>query len=371
MKRNISKKSKKKPAIKILQIVIPIVLAAFVVTGIVLYLAVYRPAALLTAADMAQSDKVYSGGVKAIGMVNGEPFFQSDLDVYALELRAAVAAHYGRKYNLGGMGASFWETKYGGQTPREFLEKLARDDLVHNMVLIQEARKRGIDTPAVYRDLEDEREAWNEPTDEIVYGPKTLGPAEYNSYRITGIRDELKTALLGNELAPTVAQLRAAYNSLDDGMKIAPTFVNGIRFYWDEDAGSDDAIRSMLQQGIENGTPAEELVETLSDTIPGLAQEEFDMNSRYVSKEDPYQQELASMLQKADKGSFVTGPEEIPNPEGKPELFYITSKEGGHVMPFEEAPGLGRNKWINDQYEIFMQKKVKEARVTLFNMNKP
>ena len=359
MKRNTQKKAKKKPLIKILKIVTPLVLVALIALGI-LALYRYKTVSALTAADMAQADKIYNG-VKAIGMVNGEPFFQSDVDVYALELRAAVAAHYGRKYNLAGMGADFWEIKYDGQTPREFMEKLARDDLVKNMVLIQEARKRGIDTPATYHDLEHEREEWNTPVDDIVYGPRTLGPAEFNGYRLTGIRDELKTSLLRNELAPTAAQLRAAYNTLDDGLKTAPHLLSGIRFYWDEDSGSTDEIHSMLRQGIKAGTPPGELVENLSGIIPTLAQEAFDLNSRYVSREDSYQQELLSILEKTAKGSVVAGPED------RPELFYVTRKEGGHVMSFEEAPGLGRNKWINDQYEIFMDKKVKAARVTLFN----
>jgi len=352
-------KAKKNHDRRLIKILIPIIAGLLVASGIVV-LYRYKAATALTAADKAQAGKTYNG-VKAVGMVNGEPFFQFDLDVYSAELRAAVAAHYGRKYNLGGMGADFWETKYDGQTPRQFMEKLALNDLVENMVLIQEARKRGIDAPASYHDLESEREAWNAPTDEIVYGPKTLGPAEFNSYRITGIRDDLKTALLKKELAPTVAQMQAAYKTLNDGLKIAPYFVSAVRFYWDEDENvNNGAVRASLEAELKKGASPEAIVGYLSPSIQGLSQEEFDLNSRYVSKEDPYEQGLAANLKEAAVHSCVTGPED------RPELFYITKKEGGHIMPFEEAPGLGRNKWINDQFEIFLQKKVKAARITLF-----
>ncbi|MCL2043143.1 MAG: hypothetical protein FWG89_03290 [Treponema sp.] len=319
-----------------------------------------RQEAALTAADLAQADILYYDGVKAIGMVNGEPFFEFDLNVYAMEFRAAVAAHYGQAYNISLMGARFWDTEYDGQTPRQFLERLALDDLVKNMVTIQEARKRGIDTPEVFHDLEEERAAWNAPTDDIVFGPRTLGPAEFNSYRITGIRDMLKTYLLGNELAPTIEQLQAAYDSAPDWQKIAPLIVTGIHFRWDEDTVSNETLRPVLELNLKDGLSPGEIVLNLSGSVPGLAYEEFSIDSRFISREDTYEQGIAENLWEGDIGSCVIGPED------RPEVYYIINKEGGHVMRLEEAPVVGRNKWINDQYEIFINQKIKEARVTLF-----
>ena len=353
MKTKTCEKNKKNIGRKIL--IISIVSAA-----ILAVLGIFACNKFKTGTGLNIADKTYNGE-KAMGTVNGEPFYQFDINVYAMELRAAVAGHYGRKYNLSGMGAGFWETPYEGQTPADFLQKQALNELVKSMVLIQEARKRGIATPAVYHDLETEREAWNTPTDEIVYGPRSLGPAEYNSYRISRIKDELMTNLLLGELAPTPEQLKASFNSLDDGLKTARLIITGVRFFWDEDAGSRGAIQSRLRQGIKNGEEPELLVKRLSDTIQGLSQEEMDFNSRYVSKEDPYDQELTYILEDAAIGDFV------PGPQDRPELYYIIKKEGGHIMQFEEAPGLGMNKWINDQFEIFLDKKIKAAKITLFD----
>jgi hypothetical protein len=296
------------------------------------------------------------GGLRPAGTVNGEPFFQEDLDVYALELRAAVAADYGRRFNLSGVGAKFWDTPYGGSTPRETLNKMALDRLVRNMVLIQEARLRNIETPKSYHDLEAEREEWNAPSSEIVYGPKELGPAEFNSYRITGITDDLKTALLRKELAPTEAQMRAAYDSLPEELKQAPWSASGDLFKWDGGPSPEGEIRAALGRGL----GPEGAVRELAGSFPGLAREEFEFNSRYLSKEDPYQRELAQMLERAVPGSFVPGPGNVP------ELYYVTGKEGGGVLSFEDAPHLGRNKWINDQFEIFLTKKIKAAKVKLY-----
>jgi hypothetical protein len=89
-------------------------------------------------------------------------------------------------------------------------------------------------------------------------------------------------------------------------------------------------------------------------------QEDFELDSRYISKEDPYEQELSRILEKAKPGDLVAGPQE------RPDLYYVTGKEGGGIYTFEEAPGLGRNKWINDQFELFLDKKVKAAKVKIF-----
>ena len=312
-------------------------------------------------------------------MVNGEPFYQEDMSVYTSELRALVANHYGRRYNLNFMGADFWDTVFDdGLTPREFLNNWGLKDLSRNMVLIQQARLRGIDTPDTYSDLEIERINWNAPTDEIIYGPRTLGPAEYTSYRITGITNALKTELLSNELSPTDAQLRASYNELPQHFKRAPFTASGIRFFWtdgdpavwerrahvmevsDSEKKHNEEVRIAIMNSIQQGLSAEIVVETLSNLYPDLKQAEFTLNSRNVSRVIEYDQELAIILEEPPPGSFVPGPFDMPS------LYYITAKEGGGFYRFEEAPGLGRNKWINDKFEIFLAQKIKEARVTLF-----
>lgn len=298
-----------------------------------------------------------------VGEINGEPFFQEDLAVYVSELRAVVAAYYGRKYNLSGIGADFWDTRFDGVTPREFLSKLAFDGLKRDMVLMQEARIRAIDAPSSYSALEKEREAWNVPTDEIVFGPKTFSPTEYNSYRMTGIRDNLKTALLRGELAPTVVQLKAAFDKLPQEIKTAPYRASGIRFSWDAAFAQDEEIRIDIERSLQQGFSPNEIIDRFSAVCPNLSLNEFDVNSRYVSKEAEYDKALANILQKTGAGLCTPGPEE------RPELYYVTHKQGGGYYTFEEAPGLGRNKWINDQFDVFLEDKLENASVTLFSDN--
>jgi len=314
-----------------------------------------RPATENTTADIIQQPVVRT----VAGTVNREPFFDTDLAVYAGELRAIVAAHYGRVYNIASMGASFWDTTYDDGTPREFLNRMAVDILVRNMVIIQEARTRGINTPGTYSDLEAERAEWNSPTDEIIFGPRTLGPAEYNSYRLRGITDALKTILLMNELAPSIAQLREAFDSIDDSQKAADFLAKGNRFTWSADL-DNESIRNLVENMVRQGISREEIVVQISSIYPSFTVENFEVNSRHVSREDSYDISLANMLREAYAGTL------LPAPENKAALYHLVHKEGGGLLTFEDAPALGRNKWINEQFEIFIDKKVNEAEVILF-----
>ncbi|MDR2477338.1 MAG: hypothetical protein LBD18_06105, partial [Treponema sp.] len=70
-----------------------------------------------------------------------------------------------------------------------------------------------------------------------------------------------------------------------------------------------------------------------------------------------YDQELAQLMADAVPGSVIRGP------QGWPALYYVQKKEGGHVFTFEEAPLLARNKWINDQFDLFLDERVRKARV--------
>jgi hypothetical protein len=318
------------------------------------------------AADIAAANEIFrETGRKPFGLINGEPFFSEDLDVYRSEMRAAVANHFGRLHNLGGMGADFWETEFDGITPMQFLNELAVNDLTRNMIIIQQARIRGLDAPNTYSDLELEREIWNAPTDEITFGPRTLGPAEYVSYRMLGITNALKTALLENELEPTVAQLKKAYESLPPGFKLADFMAAGTRFTWNEGPTANEIVHMGIQNLLTQGYSPEEVVERLSP-VPGISQEEFEFINWEVRRSDDYGQILHWLLRDAELGSLIPGPEGEEWQGWQPSLYFVTVFEGGGLYSFEEAPGLGRNKWINDQFPIFLDRKTKEARITLF-----
>jgi hypothetical protein len=371
------------PAVK--KILIPAIICVGVLfLSFFLYIFISQRTAAIRLQAEIEADKnlarliYHQTGIKIFGTINGEPFLEEDINVYRGELRAAVAAYFGRRYNISSMGASFWDTKYDGITPNEHKTNLAINDLKKNMVIIQQARIRGVDTPALYTDLEEERAEWNAPTDEIVYGPRTLERKEFLSYRITGITDALKMNLLENELAPTLAQLQTSYDTLAPHLRLAHFRAFGYRFHWGddsdwarfahlieevpvEDIALNEEISTAIINNIWQGVSPEEVVELLKPLYPQLKlDDDFSLYSRAISRAVEYDSTLSAILRDIDVGSFVPGPFYMPS------LYLVTRKEGGGHMPFEEAPGLGRNKWINDQFDLFIAKKMQEARVTIF-----
>ncbi|MCL2412140.1 MAG: hypothetical protein FWC97_10915, partial [Treponema sp.] len=268
---------------------------------------------------------------------------------------------YFRRFNIQFMGADFWDTVFeDGLTPREFLDEWALRDLTRNMIIIQQARLRGIDTPNTYSDLETERAAWNTPTDDIVFGPRTLGPAEFNSYRIHGIINGLKTVLLQNELRPTPAQLRAAFETLHEDLRTEPFIAQVVRFFWDEGLPNDE-IQAVTRSLIEQGFSPEEIEANLSDLYQGFTIAEFEIDSRFGSRESPYEIERKNILwDDGAEGLIFAGPLE------EPAIYLVTEFEGGGELRFEDGIHLGRNRWINDQFEVFIDEKIRQARITLF-----
>ena len=387
MKKTVAKKANKpavkktkKTTVKKLAIVAAICLCTIVlVLSFLLYVSISaeRLLAEQIAADRAIASMIYQQtGRKAFGTINGEPFFEEDLNKYRSELRAAVAAYFGRVHNITSMGARFWDTRFNGITPNEHKTNLAINDLKRNMVIIQQARIRGIDTPDTYSDLEKERAEWNAPTDELIFGPRTLGPVEFTSYRIYGITNALKSTLLRYELIPTTDQLRASFNDVSPNFKTAPFWVNGTRFTWGESSDwerrahiiyvsdpekrRNEEIMAAIKSSMQQGLSAQEVVETLSALYPRLSYEEFTFNSRAVSRINEYALTLVYLFRDVAAGSYIPGPFDMPS------LYYVTGKEGGGLFSFEEAPGLGQTRWINTQFEIFLNRKINEARVTLF-----
>jgi hypothetical protein len=294
------------------------------------------------------------------GKINGEPFYAEELAMYADELRAAVAWEYSQKYHLDAVGARFWETRYDGVTPHETLNNRALAALVRNKVIMREARKHGITLSEDYRELMKELEDRNKKAaaGDIFYGPKSLDPMEYSSYRITEITDSLKFSLLQGELAPTETDLRRVFAELPEELKEKDYAASGFCFKWNEQEEPISLVKE-LQEAIQQGRSPEDTAAFLASGFPSLSWEEFSLNSGVISKEDRHQQNLIRLLYPANIGDYILSPT-------RNALYYITTKEGGGLFRYEEAPGLARNKWINDQFEIFVNKKIAAASITIY-----
>ena len=302
------------------------------------------------------------GAGRGLGTMNGLAFYAEELLVYADEQRAAVAAHLSQKYNLPGTGPSFWDTEYEGVTPREVLLDTAMADLVRSKVIQQECIARGIVAPADFRQLKQAMEQENAARKStaasggVVYGTEAYTLAQYNEYQMTMATDDLKEYLLKHELAPTKQQLQDAYNSLDESFKRKDFTCAGWSIAWPS-TENDEAAATLVAAALKTTAPAS-LPAALENQLPGVRVERFTFRSADVHRENSTAIEQSDIL-------FATKPGELSSVlyDAQPTVYYITEKDGGGYYTFEESSRIGENKYINDAFEQFIDKKVESATV--------
>lgn len=307
----------------------------------------------IVAIVISQYTKASKQSSEIAGEVNGNVVYYDEIQMYADENKSVVIDEFSKKYGLEMLGNGFWDTQYDDITPREALYDRAISALVRNKVIQQQAVERKIVAPQNYEEMIGGLQNSN-PTE---YGPTTMSPAEYNSYLMSSAIDDLKTELLNNELAPTEEQEREAFNSLPDEVKETEFSLKGYLVTWQDDTTNlQEQVQILMTQEL----GFEESINKLSETIQDLQIEPFEFNSEDVHREDISSIELSEKLIKMETGDML----EVDNEKS---LYYITEKEGGELLTYEQAPNLGRNKWINDAFETFINEKVQQAEV---NINK-
>ncbi|MFV0412867.1 MAG: hypothetical protein ACK5L3_06280 [Oscillospiraceae bacterium] len=315
-------------------------------------------AAALTIAFSLAAALLFGPGQNVAARVNGLPIYRQELAMYAAERKAALAAEFAAQQGLESFGSAFWDTEYGGQTPREALLNAALEDAVRAKVIQQQAALRGITAPADFREveaaLEQENQARSAKEGLSAYGPSSMSLYEYNAYLMAQTENDLKTALLNGELAPTEEEQRAAFYTLPETLRYTGYEATGWQISTFGEGGN---WRQFLQQQLEKATP-EEAVAALQAEYPGIACLPFSMVSGEVHREDIYRQSLQEVLYPARAGQLLAGIEEG-------EYFLVGWKAGGELLTYEQAPGLGRNKYINDTFEAFVHQKTEEAEVVV------
>lgn len=302
-----------------------------------------------------------SSGSAVLGTVNGDPFYRDELLMYAGRHRAGISARYSREYDLPGTGEHFWTTEYGGTLPVDALLDAALQELVQEKVTQQECVRRGIVAPLDFLSVEQSLQAENENRQSTlaagghVFGTTQYTLDQYSDYLMTMAEDDLKASLLEGEDAPGEQQLRAAFDSLDEGLKRKDFSAAGYAFYWDADA-SLDAGAEALTQALEGGADPQALPEQLAGSLPGLGVTAIDLDTRQVSKDDTMGSHLTDVLFSMEEGGSLA---ELYN--GYNNLYYLTEKSGGGYYTYEEAPGLGENKYVNDTFDALVERLAGEA----------
>lgn len=303
------------------------------------------------------------GGSEVLGTVNGDPFYREELLLYAERRRAAVSARYSRDYDLPGTGAGFWTGEYGGSQPVDTLLDEALQELVRDKVTQQECVRRGIVAPLDFLALEESLQAENDSRRETldeggyVYGTTEYTLDQYSDYQMTMALDELKASLLEGSDAPDRQQLQAAFDSLDESLKRRDFSASGTAFFWQIDADLDRGAAAILA-ALDAGADPDALPEQLADDAPGLTVRAIELDTAQLSKDDTLGSHLTDVLFGIESGGSLA---EVYN--GENALYVLDEKTGGGHYTFEEAPGLGENKYVNDACEALIDRLAGEAQV--------
>ena len=132
--------------------------------------------------------------------IDGYPVSSEEFDLFLRAQRASTAQHFYEVYGAENDG-DFWTTEYDGQTPEEYNEEKALEEITAYKMERILACERGITESVDYSDLMQEMDAVNEKNGtgrqngEIAYGVKEYSPWQYLNY----IRSKCSSELLKDE----------------------------------------------------------------------------------------------------------------------------------------------------------------------------
>lgn len=286
------------------------------------------------------------------GYVNGMPFYKEEYLLYEERYRAVTAGMISQKYGVSSGEKGFWEMEFDGVTPCEILRSRVLEELIRDKVIQQEAAKRGIAAPADFRELKKSMEGR-----QGAYGPEVRSAMEQNRYLTDLAEDDLKGILLKTELVPGTGDLERAFESLPSEIKQKDFAVSGFCFRW---MGADKRPGEKMTEVLEQGGNPEDIYLKLTEACPEVEMEEFLLDSGEIHREDVDRIYLSGLLFPLSQGETL-----LIDGDGIFSLYWISKKEGGGYLTYEEAPKLGENKWINDQFGRYVEQKVEEAEIRL------
>ncbi|MEG0178995.1 MAG: hypothetical protein RR424_02470 [Oscillospiraceae bacterium] len=292
------------------------------------------------------------------GTVNTLPFYYEELNMYAQEQKAAVAADFSKKHNLDSFGAEFWDKQYDGETPKKALYDKALEALIKAKIIQEQAIELQVVAPANFNELRKALAQENNvrsggANSEIIYGPTEYSISEYNSYLMSQTIDDLKSAIIKRDGEPSEAELRSAFARLPSESTATHSKISGSKWRWSKDLNKDETSKS-VEDALTNGK------DPMSLNIKELTSEPFVLDTSTIHREDVDAQTFACELGTIESGNCILSEDYLGDV-----LYYVSEKEGGKKLLFEESTALARTQWINDYFDEIINKKIASAKVTI------
>ncbi len=306
----------------------------------------------------------------AIGKVNGEPISSRFFRVELARQTAETYSYFHSKYGVED-SENFWTTPYGGEVPVEVARKKALAAIVRTIVQQKLAKEKGLADDISYagflnalkKENRERKEALRQ--NKVIYGPVEYTEDNYFNYVMSNLIIKLKSKLAEKELAVSDLQAEGMYQSRKDKyFRLVSVRVQKISLPF---AASEDntftreqakAKMEELSERLKNGGSFEELSREFNRDHRVLEQT-FDENSKRSDIRKYPELRTAAMELKAGQHSGILETVDSANI-----LLCIAREENGYKS-FEEVKDSIKTLILNENYDIFVDKLVKEASVNI------
>ena len=184
----------------------------------ILLLSVIMIAAFCSCGENEKSDTAEESSNEIVTTFEGENITREEVDYFSTELRSEVINYYSSEYGVTDFG-DFWDKKFGDETPREYLEKLATEKAIKSKAELLFMKEYEIYDDISYEGLKTLAEKYNEEHKDAkgTVGITSIDLSTFYTYYISTGRLELINRM-SDENPPSQEEIEnyRNENKLDD-----------------------------------------------------------------------------------------------------------------------------------------------------------
>jgi hypothetical protein len=306
-------------------------------------------------------------------MVNGEKISVKEFKHFMALNTASIHSYFKQKYGVDD-NPKFWTSNYGGEVPLEVARQKTLEDIVRIKVEQILSRDKGFSQDISYNafldNLKDENLRRKEAIrdNRAIYGPQEYGVNEYFSYLHSNTLIKLREKLgeEDQELYVPLGKIKEYYEANKDksyretgDIKVYKMTV----IYLQEDKRKEAAKKAEeIKKRLANGENFEQISKSyISDSSFKYVFEEklYDKRSaRTEGEENPRVFETVSKMSTGEISDLIEEPTSF-------NVLKCLDRCSDVYQPFEEVKDVVKSSYIDEQFEIFIQRLVKEANVDI------
>lgn len=302
----------------------------------------------------------------AVLVINGEAVSEEEYKLIAEKLCNEVYRMYStEEVNQ----KEFWTTEIRGTAPWEYLDKLVKEELIHNYIIKEYAVEYGITEQYTYTELLQYRDRKSDydaetPDKDRVYGLQDYDDLSYYQNWYSNLETQVVNALIDRMDEVTEEDCRLYYKEHSEEY----TYETGVSIIYAEipEKTSNPRYSEAMAEYLKKSLETDAAISQLAEQYPEVCFEELELNSFYTGEEKNGNYSLRwQAASQMDKGE-VYGPYED---NGKQCLIKCVGRTDNGLLEFDEVKGrIQRLLQVQNAGEI-LAKTEKEAKITSGNIS--